>query len=341
MPANAAAGSCGRRFKTGSVLLILFSKPNAGVPPRENQPQRHLSLRRNRSSSSGISMTRAAEAEPFVETKEYRRFQEFCDACRKYRYIGLCYGPPGVGKTLSARHYAIWDWDTVSNVRSYAHRNDPHIEQWLAQEDFHGAAVFYTAPVTNSPRQVDQHFRWLRSHLRDLYARHGELRAAHRAPATHSPRHVQGGKPVDPTELIVVDEADQLKMASLEQLRAIFDRGGIGMVLIGMPGLEKRLARYAQLYSRVGFVHEFRELSPADIKELLREGWKPSGVSLPRKGLADEEAIATIFRITEGNFRLLHRLLIQIGRVLEINRLDKVTIPVVEAARENLVIGTA
>jgi DNA transposition AAA+ family ATPase len=40
----------------------------------------------------------------------------------------------------------------------------------------------------------------------------------------------------DPTRLILVDEADRLKMANLEQMRAIFDAGGIGLVLIGMPG---------------------------------------------------------------------------------------------------------
>jgi hypothetical protein len=62
---------------------------------------------------------------------------------------------------------------------------------------------------------------------------------------------------------------------------------------------------------------------------------------LPEAGVTDEEALATIIRVTGGNFRLLHRLLTQIARLVEINALQTVTSAVVEAARESLVIGTS
>jgi DNA transposition AAA+ family ATPase len=140
--------------------------------------------------------------------------------------------------------------------------------------------------------------------------------------------------------LLIVDEVDRLRMAGLEQLRAIFDCGGIGLILIGMSGLERRLARYAQLYSRIGFVHGFRPLGTSEVRTLLT-GWRPPGATLPEDLLADGEAVAAIIRITGGNFRLLDRLLTQVARILEINGLETVTREVVEAAREILVIGAA
>jgi DNA transposition AAA+ family ATPase len=138
----------------------------------------------------------------------------------------------------------------------------------------------------------------------------------------------------------VVDEADRLKMGSLERVRHIFDRGGIGLVLIGMLGLEKRFSRHAQLYSRMGFVHEFQPLTASEVRELLQQRWAPPGVTLPLEGLTDEEALAAIIRITGGNFRLLHRPLTQTERLLEIIQLPTVTRQVIEAARERMVTGS-
>jgi DNA transposition AAA+ family ATPase len=298
-----------------------------------------------------------------VETLEHRRFAEFCDACKRYRYIGLCYGSPGVGKTLSARNYA--NWDKVQAYWKHQSKTKP-----LLKEVSKGTVVFYTSPVVSSPGRLEHDISKTRSLLHNAaierirrYEDARMTRLLHRAEKLHDPkRNPDGYRSVqavnaenafyeqrnramrvastspDPTALLVIDEADRLKMTGLEQVRSIFDHGGIGLVLIGMPGIEKRLARYPQFYSRIGFVHEFRPLGAGQIRQLLEQGWVPPGVSLPKQPW-DPETVATIIRMTGGNFRLLNRLLTQMERILEINSLRQVTKAVVEAARESLVIG--
>lgn len=140
-------------------------------------------------------------------------------------------------------------------------------------------------------------------------------------------------------DLIIVDEIDRLKVQNLEQLRDIYDRNDIAMILIGMPGIEKRLARYPQLYSRIGFAHEFDKLSKDETHHILEFKWEELGLSIKLEDFSDYEAITSIIKITGGNFRLIQRLFTQIERILEINNLETITTEVVEAARDSLVIG--
>jgi DNA transposition AAA+ family ATPase len=107
-------------------------------------------------------------------------------------------------------------------------------------------------------------------------------------------------------------------------MRSIFDEGSAGMVLIGMPGIEKRIARLPQFYLRIGFVHEFRPLDPSEMQKLLEQRWTPVGVTLPDEPFAPE-VVARLIRMTGGNFQLLTRLLTQIERGLEVNELHIVS----------------
>ena len=261
----------------------------------------------------------------FIETKEYRRFAEFCDAVRRYRYVGLCYGPAGVGKTLSARYYARWDL------------LEPLVHDYmgvLERPPEAGACrtLFYTPVVGATPRRLADDLHQLsqmfNAVVQDALHPDGERPPA-RTPVPGRSR----------TELVLVDEADRLGVQALEQLRDLYDRSHFGLVLIGMPGIETRLARYAQLYSRVGFVHQFRPLSAEEVTFILTRQWEQLGLRLSPADFTDTETLAAVIRITGGNFRLLHRLLTQVERILAINELGTVTKEVVEAAREGLVIG--
>ncbi|HAU3594269.1 TPA: AAA family ATPase [Legionella pneumophila] len=276
----------------------------------------------------------------FLETKGYRRFEEFCDACIEYKYIGICYGPPGVGKTLSAEHYSKHNLIMSANPDGYAIENNRHISTELNN----CVTLFYT-PI--SPLSSLQMLNTLNQDIcnfdRVVHAAQANQIINDQTQLTQEEKEhfIKSLKLSSKNycKLIIIDETERLNLASLELLRSLYDRKGISIIFIGMPGLEKRLSRYPQLYSRIGFSHEYKPLSKEEMQFTLEHNWRKLGLNLKVDEFADHEAMASIIRITNGNFRLLDRLFMQIDRLLRLNQLQHITNEVVFAARECLLIG--
>jgi DNA transposition AAA+ family ATPase len=189
--------------------------------------------------------------------------------------------------------------------------------------------VFYTPTVSSSIQEVRKAV--------DLLTSRVTICIAQSSPEENE--KYMSGKCRNSTEMLVIDETERLSNLALEHLRDVFDRTNIGLMLIGMPGIEKRLSRYPQLYSRVGFAHHYRPLRGAELAFVLQNHWRELGLNLSDTDFTDSQAVASIARITGGNFRLLQRLFVQIERILRINELNVISDDVVEAARSTLVIG--
>ena len=68
-------------------------------------------------------------------------------AVRRDRYIGLCYGPPGVGKTASAPRYACWH-----ELEPLLRGPGRHFTEGRDRTDWH--TLLYTPTVSATPRMI-------------------------------------------------------------------------------------------------------------------------------------------------------------------------------------------
>jgi DNA transposition AAA+ family ATPase len=191
--------------------------------------------------------------------------------------------------------------------------------------------VFYTAPVAASPARIEQQ-------VLALFAAFSYLIEAANERHQGKEEFLVTRRSSHFIELLIVDEANRLKDAGLEQIRDIYDKGKFGLVLLGMPGLDKRLQRAPQLYSRIGFAHQMEVLSEEETRFFLEQRWSHR-VNAHSDDFTDQEAIAAILRVTRGNIRLIERLMMQVELILIANALTVVTKEVVETARKNLIIG--
>ena len=130
--------------------------------------------------------------------------------------------------------------------------------------------------------------------------------------------------------LIIVDEAEHLPYRALELLRRIYDKAGIGILLVGMPRLVHNLrgkkGEYAQLYSRVGIAANLQRLQEGDAEAIVK-------TALPQSnGLWKD-----FLRESGGNNRRMNLLIVRSIRLAEVND-THITPEIIHLAAKMLII---
>lgn len=72
--------------------------------------------------------------------------------------------------------------------------------------------------------------------------------------------------------LLIIDEAQHLSKASIEEVRSWFDKGVVGIAFFGNVGILQQLSKYAQLYSRLSMKLQLRLPFPADV-DAMADAW--------------------------------------------------------------------
>jgi hypothetical protein len=169
----------------------------------------------------------------FIATKEQRRFTECAEADASTATLARAAARLASANLVRAPPCALGP-------------GGPLIETWPARDPssatIHAAfarsrTVFHTPPVLGTLRD-------LRATLNDHIMR------VEVCIDDHLQRDVQGCRVIQCqplVELLIFDEAERLSMTALACIRDLFDRTGVGVILIGMPGMEKRLSRSATL----------------------------------------------------------------------------------------------
>lgn len=134
-------------------------------------------------------------------------------------------------------------------------------------------------------------------------------------------------------KIIIIDEAERLDTHNLELLRDIYDRGNIGLALIGLETLRVLLKKgtslrenLVQLYSRVGYQEVVDILTPGDVKMVFYDLFRNHKVSA--------EKCSQLSRIYEkrGGLRVIIKIANVAPKIAERNEIAIIDDDIIDAA---------
>jgi DNA transposition AAA+ family ATPase len=110
-------------------------------------------------------------------------------------------------------------------------------------------------------------------------------------------------------EMLMIDEADRLKPKTFAEVRDIFDKLEISVILVGTDRLDAVIKRDEQVYNRFRACHRFGKLSGDDFKRVV-EIWEKRVLQLPvASNLSSKTMLKTLGEATGGYIGLMDMIL--------------------------------
>lgn len=231
-------------------------------------------------------------AVPFVETSVYKLVVAVCKRARAYRNFGILPGAVGIGKTRALKEVA------ASTPGAILIEADPDMLPDDLLRDIL-EALGQTTP-------------------------NGNIYSASRSILFRTVLAALKGS----TAILLVDEADHCKPATLEYLRRIRDKAGVGVVLAGNEGLDAKIFRehgpFSQIGSRAGLRPQvITGILDSDTADLCRAAWGEA---------ATDAVIAAARKATKGSARMLVEGLIPAVRDFGLSKGKPLTASLVKSA---------
>ena len=109
--------------------------------------------------------------------------------------------------------------------------------------------------------------------------------------------------------MLIIDEADRLKPETFAEVRDIYDKLQIAVVLVGTDRLEAVIKRDEQVYNRFRACHRFGKLAGKDFQDTV-QAWEDRVLKLPvSSNLTTKDMLRILTSATEGYIGRLDEIL--------------------------------
>jgi DNA transposition AAA+ family ATPase len=218
----------------------------------------------------------------FIETMTAKIILEKCQEADEKRELALLYGPAGMGKTFAIEEF-------IDRIEKQASPDKPE-------------ALYVTAHSASTAKSL----------MAALCLQAGiPQRGTAAALAENLVRKLEGRH-----TLIMVDESNHLDIEAMELLRFIYDKGRLGVVLIGTLRLydiftdgSRPASELEQLWSRVGICELLPGLTEYEARQIVQR----------ELGRLPEPTIKQILHQAGNSMRRLTKLLERLKELKELN----------------------